>query len=107
MEKNFKDHDLLITLNVKVDALTQKLDIISDGVNAKLSDHEKRIGSVESTISKFDPKELTPRFFKLEQEVHDFKTTTKVYRLVAGAGGGAVFFILTQIPSWVRIVLRM
>lgn len=104
MEKNPKDHDLLVTLNVKVDALTKKVDSMSDGMSAKLADHEKRIEIVEVTIKKFDPTELTPRFFVLEQKVHDFETTAKVYRVLAGAVGGAIFFILSQLPSWIKFL---
>lgn len=98
------DHDLLVKLDVKVDILTRKVDGMSDGMSETLKEHERRLELIEVTIKKFDPTELTPRFFALEQRVHDFETTAKVYRILAGAIGGAIFFILSQLPSWIKLL---
>lgn len=99
------DHDLLVTVDVKLDSLTKKVDNMGDGMSKELADHQQRITVIEETIAKFDPRELTPRFLTLEQTVHDFKTTAIVWRTMAGAVGGALFYILTQIPNWLKLFI--
>lgn len=97
------DHDLIVVLNVKMDSLTHKVNEITDGTTTKLLNHENRIEALEVLTVKYPATELVPRFFKLEQEVHDFKTSAVAWRTVTGALGGGVFYALSQLPTWIKI----
>lgn len=43
IQSNPDDHNLLIRLDTKVDALKDDIKTLSDGVNARITDHETRI----------------------------------------------------------------
>lgn len=47
-----EDHNLLIKLDTKVDALKEDIKMLNDGTNSKIEDHETRIRSNEKNITK-------------------------------------------------------
>lgn len=102
----FIDHDLLITLKANFDTFQSQytLDMkeLKDGTQFTLSDHEKRIKVVEEIVQVTTPVESLKQFKTLQQEVHDFKTTANAFRLIAGLVGGAIMYLLTQIPNLIR-----
>lgn len=102
MKNPASDHDLLITLNVKVDNLATDIKAVGDGVGKQIADHEVRIRKIESDHEAVNPVQTFKDFKTLEQQVRDAKTTAGVYRIVAGFIGGAIFFILTQLPHVLR-----
>ena len=52
VEHNSGDHDLLITLDTKVDALKDDIRNINDGTTKTLNDHEIRLRYLESWVWK-------------------------------------------------------
>jgi hypothetical protein len=106
-ENTSSDHDLLITLSTRFDTFTQQyaLDMkeLKDGTAGKLVDHENRIKTVEKTISNVQLETSYKEFVQLKQQFHDFQTTAMVWRSIAGIGGGAAMWLLTQIPRWIEL----
>lgn len=100
------DHDLLVTLNVKVDRMATDMKEIKDGSTVQLADHEKRLESLEAINVRYPADILVPQFVSLQQEIHDNKTTAVVWRTVAGAGGGAIFFVLSNLPKWIEFWMK-
>lgn len=46
------DHNLLIKLDTKVDALKDDIKMLSDGTSTKINDHETRLRANEASITK-------------------------------------------------------
>lgn len=51
MEEARSDHDLLIKLETKLDAVINSLNELKDGTAEKIKDHEKRIRFLERYVS--------------------------------------------------------
>lgn len=90
------DHDLLITLNAKVDNLSIDMKQMGDGVSTKVSEHETRIRNIEAVHDKVDPQGSVKRINELERKVDR-------YLVIASAFGGAVVYVLSQLPNWLRL----
>lgn len=101
-ERTQSDHDLLITLDVKLDALTKEMRISNDGTKERLSSVENRTDKIEAMIERVSPDNTFREFQTLKQEVHDFKTSANLLRIIGGILGGFVFFLLTQLPTILR-----
>ena len=104
MPKIESDHDLLITLNTKVDALTLAVKELRDGTSLKIAEQESRIRKIEELIDQTNPAQSYKDFLVLKQEVHDFKVTAGVWRFIAGSIGAIVFYVLTQLPHWIKLL---
>ena len=103
------DHDLLIELNTKfgIFMIQNKNDMkdLKDGASTqlqehenKIKDHEKRINDMEELRDLINPIQVVKDFRSLESEIHDIKVTAKVWRVVAGMFGAALFWFVTKIP---------
>ena len=93
------DHDLLITLNAKVDGLVSDVKAMQDGVGKQITDHEIRIRKIEATHDAVKPEESVKLLNTLAQEFRDFKVSINAFRFIGGLIGGGIFFLLTQIPN--------
>lgn len=100
------DHDTLIRLEGKVDSIQRDVAELKDGISSKIADHEIRIKAIEKVIVETDLLNSYKSFLHLKEEVHDFKTTATVWRTIAGAVGGALFWLLTQIPFIWRLLTK-
>lgn len=102
------DHDLLIKLNTQFEIFTTqyKQDMLSlkDGYTRTLADHELRINKLEKITDEVSPIETVKEFRLLQQQVHDFVVSANAYRVVGGLLGGAVVFLLTQLPNIIKII---
>jgi hypothetical protein len=96
------DHDLLITLNVKVDNLSVAMKEVGDGTGKGLADHEARIRKIESDHEAVNPLQSFKDLQEVKGQLRDNKITANAYRVVAGFVGGGIFFILTQLPVILR-----
>jgi len=102
------DHDLIIRIESKLDSLTGDVKSISDGVSM-------RIGALEARVNKLDNEsvgvggitELGKRLSIVEQTIHDTKVTANAYRVIGGIMGGFIFFVLSQLPNWIKIIQAM
>lgn len=74
------DHDTIIRVETKMDAMASDIKEIKDGTTAKLTDHELRIK-------------------KIEDDVLVAKTNVSAYRVMGGVIGGAIMYLLTQVPT--------
>src|SRR3989344_5475641 len=90
------DHDLLITLNAKVDGLIVEVKSMQDGVGKEIANHEVRIRKIEAVH------DAVKQLNGVIQKVHDFEVSANVFRVLAGILGGTIFYILTQIPILLR-----
>lgn len=97
-----QDHDLLIRLEGKIDSITSDLKAMKDGMSTQLIDHEGRISTIEGIVQRVSPDKTFGEFQILKQEVHDFKTSINVARIIAGAIGGVIMFVLSQVPGILR-----
>ena len=61
------DHNLLITLNNKVDSLTQSVEKMNDGIRTRIRELELKVETHQVIIDKVDPLETYKRFEKVEQ----------------------------------------
>lgn len=52
MTNTSNDHDLLIELKTKLDALIQSVNDIKTGVSVQLDDHEKRLRRLETNVTR-------------------------------------------------------
>lgn len=96
------DHDLLITLNTKFDGLTQDIKQNTDGLVAKIADHEVRIKGMEKLRDELQPEKLAAQVAVNTQWIHDYKLTYRIIVGIAAGVGGMVGFILaflTQINN--------
>ena len=98
------DHDTIIRLEAKLDGLIADVKIMNDGMSKQIGDHEVRLRKIEDIVIQADPTGNIARLNKLEQEVRDFKTGANVYRVVAGAVGGMMVFVFSQLPTWLRLL---
>lgn len=101
------DHDTLIRVEAKLDGLIADVKIMNDGTTIRITDHELRLKKIESDGAVIGSvSEAWKRFTTLEGQIHDSGVTTNAYRILAGVVGGIVFFILTQIPPWIKLFLK-
>lgn len=98
------DHDLLITVNVKLDNLSVDVKNMGDTMTKELNDHEARLKVIELAAQKYDTDGMVKRLNMVEQKLHDFETTTATFRVMAGVVGGMIMFVLTQLPNILRLV---
>jgi len=97
---NLEDHDLLITLNTKVDGLISTVADMRNGTHRQLGDHELRITKIENDhLSVGGVKKASEDLDAVKLWIHDFKKTWKVIIALASAVGGAVGFLI-QILSF-------
>lgn len=96
------DHDTLIRIEANLSNLATDVKIMGDGLNARVADHELRIQKIETLVNQTSPLETVGEFRKLQSEVHDFKVTANVYRVIAGFTGGFVMFLFTQVAPLLR-----
>lgn len=94
-----KDHDLLVEVNVNVKNLNLSMQKMEARMDGAFQDHERRINAIEAIIERTSPDQSFKEFQNLKQDVHDFVTSAKVFRVVAGFIGGATMFFLTQLPN--------
>lgn len=96
------DHDTLIRVETKMDGIVSDIKEMKDGTSKTLADHELRIQSIEDIVQITSPLETVKDFRKLQLEVRDFKTTANAFRLIAGLVGGAIMYLLTQVPNLLK-----
>ena len=112
---NSTDHDLLITLHTKLESFIAQYHIdmkgLHDGVTQQLADHsatlkihEKMLDEHQRVMDVVKPEKTLEDYLGLKQRVNDFFTTAKAYRLAAGAIGGFITYLLTQVPSLLRFL---
>jgi hypothetical protein len=99
MSKVSSDHDLLITLNTKVDNLAADMKVLGDGISQRVADHEGRIRTIEDVHNRVNPEGSVRRLDKLEKKVD-------AYVLVASVAGGIISFVITQLPGWIELILQ-
>lgn len=104
------DHDLLIELNTKFEIfmVQNKNDMVQlrDGYREKINDntnsikdHETRLNSIEALRDQIDPMKMSHDLKTLQGSVHDFTLSIKLWRVMGGMVGGAILWILTQLPN--------
>lgn len=98
-----EDHDALVRIEANLSNLSTDVKIMGDGLNARVADHELRIQKIETLINQTNPLETVKEFRVLQGKVHDYFTTANAYRVIAGIIGGFIFFIFSQLPTWLRI----
>lgn len=127
---NKSDHDLLIGLVVAMDTFTKRYDsdmsqikegytskmtdldsrtkvlektmITVDENSKKVSDIDLRLKPIEKMVDQIDPINSYKDYQTVKQEFHDWKTSARALRVIGGVIGGAVMFLLTQIPNMLR-----
>lgn len=99
MQNQMSDHDLLITLNTKFDGLTQDIKQNTDGLVAKIADHEVRIKAAEKLHDELQPLKTAEQVKINTQWIHDFKLTYRIVVGIAAAVGGMVGFILALLTQ--------
>jgi hypothetical protein len=77
------DHNLLITLNNKVDEVTQSLKEMNDGMRTRLRDVEMRVNTIETIVDKVDPITTHSRFIEVERQVGYIKFTLYIIGVIA------------------------
>ena len=98
------DHDLLITLNVKLDGVVIDMKEIKDGSASQLTNHELRIKTLEELTTKYPADQLVPQFMILQQEFHDQKLTSKERVRITAMVSAGVTFLLTTVATIVGIL---
>ena len=98
------DHDLLIRLDEKVDVLVLQIQTLNDGITERIGKLEVRMTAVEKVHDQVDPLGSKQQLEKVLDEVRDFKTSANTYRVIGGLIGATMFFILTQIPAWLKVI---
>lgn len=90
------DHDLLITLNTKVDGLVTDVRDLKDGVYSRLQDHERRINRLEHDHVAIGGVETA--YEQLKENTDFIKNFQRSWRLVAGFLGllGSVLGLILQ-----------
>jgi uncharacterized protein (UPF0335 family) len=84
------DHDTIIRLETKMDSVASDIKEIKDGNSAKMAESDgKHIA-------------LALRVKKLEDDVLVAKTNVGAFRVIGGAIGGGIVFLLTQIPNIIK-----
>jgi hypothetical protein len=101
---NGKDHDILVTLNVKVDRLITDMKEVKEGSTVQLADHEKRIEALEAIGTKYPASELVPSFIELRQKFHDQVLTSKERTRIVATVSSVVTFVLTTIAVIIGII---
>jgi len=118
MEKNTKegrtDHDLLIRLDEKFEGFIKQYSFdmkgLQDGIALKLIEHQKILDFHQKSIDELNrivdvvkPEETYGDYIDFKKRVETFFITVNVYRVIAGIIGGLIFFILTQVPSLLKL----
>ena len=88
------DHDTIVRLESKLDGLVSDVKEMKDGTTAKIIDLDLRIKSIEKIAIETDAPNSYHQMQKLIQDIHDFKQSVGIYRIIAGFVGGIIFFIL-------------
>jgi len=101
------DHDLLITLNAKVDRLIVDVKAMGDGTGTKLAEHEVRIKKIEDLALQTDAPNSYKEMLAMKEEIHDFKNSLKSWKYFAGMIGAAVFFVLTRLPTVISDIVNL
>lgn len=99
-----EDHDTIVRLEAKIDGLVIDVKGINDGTSSKIADHESRIRKLEDSLIIYEPTKNIQRLEVVEAKVQRMTETAMIWRSIAGVLGGAIFFILTQLPNWLRII---
>ena len=100
--QNASDHDLLIKLDTKVDNLALDIKELKDGLTVRMAAIELKVVGYDKIIAEADPTGTKKKVDELGAEIHDFKTTVGIYRVIAGVIGGFIFFLISQLPAWLR-----
>lgn len=100
------DHDNIIRIETKLDNLTDEVKLLRDGLASRVATLEQRVASIDELHAKVDPITSTKKVNDLEIKFHDFETTATIYRTMAGFIGGAIFFILSQVPAWFKLFFK-
>lgn len=111
---NQTDHDLLIRLDEKFETFTKQyhLDMksLNDGMTKQitknaiqLEDHEKRLDTVERIIDVVKPEETYNDYITFKTEIKNIilkaGTIASFSRILAGIFGGAIMWLLIQLPQ--------
>ena len=107
------DHDGLVTLIANFGSFTkqytQDIKEIKENVNGRLIGHdadikanEMRITALEKLVTETNPIEAFKSLSDLKAEYHDDKTKFNTYRVVGGIVGGAIMWVITQLPNILR-----
>ncbi len=92
------DHDILIRLVEKVDALKDDIKDIRDGTSKRLEVVEAKVESHDKMLQTYDPTVLVPQFQVVAQQFHDFTVRYKLILTILGIlspiVGGLIVFLL-------------
>lgn len=97
------DHDTLIRVEAKVDALIADVKEMKDGTNLKLIDHEGRLKSLEKIVDETNPEVRVKQVDELVQWKHDFSLTYKVIITIASVIGAMVGFVASLLLDIFKI----
>lgn len=84
------DHDLLIRVDTKVDALIETVAEMKDGVKAQLGDHEGRLKVIEKTHEIVNPEQAFKDVQALKQWKHDIQLFQKFGWFLASLLGASL-----------------
>ena len=84
---NEADHDLLIRIDTRMDAINAELKDLRSGLIRDIAAHDVRLLAIEASRLKFDPAVLVPKYDQVAQEWHDFKVRLAVWGTVLMLGG--------------------
>ena len=100
------DHDTLLRLEVKVDALIADVKELKDGTNLQLTEHELRIRIIEKVHEEINPLQVVQEFKEVQLKIRDFQTIWKFVVTIAGAVGGIIGFILSVVADSLHLFGR-
>lgn len=104
--KDSNDHDNLIRIETKLDNLTEDVKSLKLSTMDRINKLEGKVIAIDELHARVNPLDSVIRLNQLEIKIHDFYQTSNVYRTIAGVVGGAIFFILTQIPNWIKLFIK-
>ncbi len=93
------DHDLLVILNTKFDALSMSVAKMNDGIRDRIRQTEIKIEALETIVDKVDPIVTYQRFLKVEQQVGYIKFTLYLIGIFA--------FILSWTTGFVNDIINI
>ena len=96
------DHDTLIEIKTKLQEVLAEIKSLSDGVSAKIADHEVRLRKVEDALITYEPSKNLNRLDLIEKKVIQMESNAFINRTIVGVVSAAVFFVLTQLPGVLR-----
>ncbi|SRR5258708_1737721 len=67
---------------------------LKDGYIHELSDHKIRLEKIEQQQT------------TLQMQMDRFIQTANIWRMIAGGSGALLFWVLTQLPAWISLIMK-